>query len=92
MEDKKPPPLLIDTFREKSAETFPYLCDSTPDSGLPIPFYPRRVKGFQKFPSVHTKSHVLEIHKCEKYFTVSHNKKSHKMEALAMIIFFSDKE
>jgi hypothetical protein len=49
--------------------------------------YLRRVKGLPQLPSFHAKSRVLEIHKCETHFKVSHNKESHKVEILAKIYF-----
>jgi hypothetical protein len=43
--------------------------------------------GFLQLPSFHLKSQVLEIHKHEKNFKVSHNRESHKKEVLAKIYF-----
>jgi hypothetical protein len=46
-------------------------------------------KGFPQISSFHSKSQVLEIHKHEKNFKVSHIQKgeSHKVEVLARIYF-----
>jgi hypothetical protein len=41
-------------------------------------------QNYMKFP---TKSQILEIHKHEKHFKVSHNKEFHKVEVLARIYF-----
>jgi hypothetical protein len=42
-------------------------------------------EGAPQIPSFHAKSQVLEIHKHEEHFKVSHNKESHKTEVLARI-------
>jgi hypothetical protein len=66
---------------------FHTLWDSTPGSGLPIFCYWRRDEGFPQLPSSHTKPQVLETHKHEKHFEVSHNNESYKVEVLARIYF-----
>jgi hypothetical protein len=46
--------------------------------------------GIRDFPQVlsfHTKSQVLEIHKYEKHFKVSHNEEFYKVEVLAKTYF-----
>jgi hypothetical protein len=45
------------------------------------------MRGLLQLPSFHTKSQVLQIHKHEKHFKVSHNKESQKVEVLARIYF-----
>jgi hypothetical protein len=47
--------------------------------------YWKRAEEFPQFPSVHTKSQVLEIHRHEKNFKVSPDKESHKVEVLGNI-------
>jgi hypothetical protein len=44
-------------------------------------------EGFPQLASFHAKSQVLEIHKHEKHFKVSHNKEPHKVEVLVKIYF-----
>jgi hypothetical protein len=41
------------------------------------------MREFPQLPSVHAKSWVLEIHKCEKRFTMPHNQEYHKVDILA---------
>jgi hypothetical protein len=50
-------------------------CHQKTDEGAPI------------LSSFLVKSQVLEIHRHEKHFKVSHNKESHKVKVLAMIYF-----
>jgi hypothetical protein len=45
------------------------------------------MRGFPQTPILYTKLQVLEIHKHEKNFEVSHNKESYKVEVLARISF-----
>jgi hypothetical protein len=45
------------------------------------------VRGFLQLPSFHTKSQVIELHKYEKHFKVSHSKEYHRVEVLARIYF-----
>jgi hypothetical protein len=57
------------------------LLDSTPDSDSPIFVTRGWAPTASQFP--HKTSGLLEIHKNEKHFKVSHNKESHKVEVSA---------
>jgi hypothetical protein len=55
-----------------------YPCYQWMDEGAPTA---------SQFPPVSMQTKVLEIHKHEKHFEVSHNKESHMVEVLARIYF-----
>jgi hypothetical protein len=68
----------IFTMKQRDFGKLKSVCHQRMEEGLPQ---------LPQLPSFHTKSQVLEIHKREKHFKVSHNKKSHKVKILARIYF-----